>query len=897
MIFGFGGGDDAKTERNTCFVKPTDYTPRTTLPFLASPIPGLGGSHHTLPPPATLPAAHSGTHTHLLLGGPTTAAWHSFCPRAAVHQRFPHAPPSMRLATAPTRPHARHGTPHTFYLARLRRAGRPRAAPRPRATPEDSASTDPPPLSPPAELLAILANGAAWTAGAALSSRGRVVEGAKAAALARLASVADAPTATPADEEALLLALHAAGRHEAVCARVEGRGAASGGGGGGGSSGAAGAVPTSLRPLTDTAATAYLSSAAAAGTLSPGRPPPGGGPLTAWLTGVAARASPGGELPEPGAAAARPLHVLVASPSAFPLPRTPLPGRTSPLAAAVSAFATAIGLVALFMLGASVSRRAAAPSSFGGGSSLPTHSSSAGLPSSSGLNLGGAESRGGAFAPKEYGGEDVPEASRVRFADVKGCDEAKGELEEIVSYLRDPARFTALGGKLPKGVLLTGPPGTGKTLLARAVAGEAGVPFFFRAGSEFEEMFVGVGARRARALFAAAKKAAPCIVFIDEIDAIGGPRKAAWDNGGGRKTLNQLLVEMDGFEQNSGVIVIAATNIGDALDSALTRPGRFDRHVAVPLPDVRGRLDILTHYLGRVPLDPAGPPLSDVAGTLARRTPGFSGAQLAALVNEAALSAARTGATSVDATRLDEARDKLLMGTERRSLVQSAASRRLTAYHEGGHALVAMTTPGARPVHKATIVPRGHALGMVAQLPDGDETSVTRAQLRAQIDVALGGKAAEALVFGEDAVTTGARSDLATATAVARHMVAECGMSDVVGPRYVGGSDTEPSTSRASPDVARAVDAEIGTLLRDAYARVSSLLKEREADLHRLAAALLEHETLTAADVRAVLDGTFARPPPTRPEAVGDEAATLAALGVDVGGGAAPAQMNVGRKR
>ena len=791
----------------------------------------------------------------------------------------------MRLAAAPTRPHARRVTLHTVCLARLRPAGRPRARRHLRATPEDSASTDAPPpplLSPPAELASILANGTAWTAGAALSSRGRVAESAMAAALARLASTADAPAATPADEEALLLALHAAGRHEDVCARVEGRATVSGGG----SSGSA-AVPPSLRPLTDTAATAYLSSAAAAGTLTPGRPPPGGGPLPAWLTGVAARASPGGELPEPGAAAARPLHVLVSLPSTFPLPRSPPTGQTSPLAAAVSAFATAVGLVALFMLGASVSRRAAAPTAFGGGSSMPTHSSSSGMPSSAGLNLGGAEARGGAFAPKEYGGEDVPEASRVRFSDVKGCDEAKGELEEVVAYLRDPSRFTALGGKLPKGVLLTGPPGTGKTLLARAVAGEAGVPFFFRAGSEFEEMFVGVGARRARALFAAAKKATPCIVFIDEIDAIGGPRKAAWDNAGGRKTLNQLLVEMDGFEQNSGVIVIAATNIGDALDSALTRPGRFDRHVAVPLPDVRGRLDILTHYLGRVPLDPSGPPLPDVAGTLARRTPGFSGAQLAALVNEAALSAARTGATSVDATRLDEARDKLLMGTERRSLVQSAASRRLTAYHEGGHAVVAMTTPGARPVHKATIVPRGHALGMVAQLPDGDETSVTRAQLRAQIDVALGGKAAEALVFGEDAVTTGARSDLATATAVARHMVAECGMSDVVGPRYVGGGDDSPSSSpRASPDVARAVDAEIGTLLRDAYARVSGLLKEREADLHRLAAALLEHETLTAADVRAVLDGTFARPPPTRlPQGEGDEAATLAALGVDVGGG------------
>ncbi|BBN17942.1 ATP-dependent metalloprotease [Marchantia polymorpha subsp. ruderalis] len=445
------------------------------------------------------------------------------------------------------------------------------------------------------------------------------------------------------------------------------------------------------------------------------------------------------------------------------------------------------------------------------------------------------------YAPKEFNKEAVPEKNVKTFKDVKGCDEAKAELEEIVEYLKNPAKFTRLGGKLPKGVLLIGPPGTGKTLLAKAIAGEAGVPFFYRAGSEFEEMFVGVGARRVRSLFQAAKKKAPCIVFIDEIDAVGGSRKQ-WE-GHTKKTLNQLLVEMDGFEPNEGIIVLAATNLPETLDPALTRPGRFDRHVVLTNPDVRGRQEILDLYLQDKPLS------DDVdVKSLARGTPGFSGADLANLVNMAAVKAAVDGNDKIYSNQLEFAKDKILMGTERKSLTLSEESRKLTAYHESGHAVVAFNTIGANPIHKATIMPRGTALGMVTQLPEKDETSISKMQLLARLDVCMGGRVAEELIFGADQVTSGARSDLQQATALARHMVSECGMSDLIGPIFV---DTE--SQRPSHDIQKSIDAEVVRLLKEAYERVRKLLKKRESDLHSLARALLEHETLNAKQITDIL--------------------------------------------
>lgn len=446
-----------------------------------------------------------------------------------------------------------------------------------------------------------------------------------------------------------------------------------------------------------------------------------------------------------------------------------------------------------------------------------------------------------AYAPKEYNKETLPEKNTKTFKDVKGCNEAKEELEEIVEYLKDPTKFTRLGGKLPKGVLLTGPPGTGKTLLAKAIAGEAGVPFFYRAGSEFEEMFVGVGARRVRALFQAAKKKAPCIVFIDEIDAVGSTRKQ-WE-GHTKKTLHQLLVEMDGFEANEGIIVVAATNLPEILDPALTRPGRFDRHVVVTNPDVRGRQEILELYLLNKPVS------EDVdVKLLARGTPGFNGADLANLVNMAALKAAVEGTETINNSQLEFAKDKIVMGTERKSFVQSDESRKLTAYHESGHAVVAFNTAGAHPIHKATITPRGNALGMVSQIPDKDETSVSKIQMLARLDVAMGGRVAEELIFGTEQVTTGARSDLQHATALARHMVSECGMSDSVGPIFIAVDDHRPSQ-----EIQRNIDAEVVRLLKEAYERVKGLLKKHEADLHALAKALLENETLTSTQIHQVL--------------------------------------------
>jgi len=436
--------------------------------------------------------------------------------------------------------------------------------------------------------------------------------------------------------------------------------------------------------------------------------------------------------------------------------------------------------------------------------------------------------------------------SPARFEDVKGVDEAKHELSEVVEFLKDPSKFTALGGKLPKGVLLVGPPGTGKTLLARAVAGEAGVPFFYASGSEFEEMFVGVGARRVRDLFAAARKASPCIVFIDEIDAIGGARNPK-DQQYMKMTLNQLLVELDGFKPADGVIVVAATNFPESLDKALVRPGRFDRHVSVPNPDVKGREAILeTKFVGGgVPRDP------DVdLSVVARGTPGFSGADLANLVNLAALDAARAGAKAVAARHLDAARDRILMGAERKSAVLSPANRKLTAYHEGGHALVALRTEGAHPLHKATIVPRGSSLGLVMQLPgEGDDgTSVTRRQLLAKLDVCMGGRVAEELVFGSGAVTTGASSDLEQATRLARAMVTKFGMSERLGAVSIPYGDSSDS-GVLSPETRAAVEAEVKALLTGAYERAQRLLKKHEQDLHALAAELLEKETLSGGEI------------------------------------------------
>ncbi|KAJ8536862.1 hypothetical protein K7X08_035263 [Anisodus acutangulus] len=442
------------------------------------------------------------------------------------------------------------------------------------------------------------------------------------------------------------------------------------------------------------------------------------------------------------------------------------------------------------------------------------------------------------YAPKELNKEIMPEKNVKTFKDVKGCDDAKQELEEVVEYLKNPSKFTRLGGKLPKGILLTGAPGTGKTLLAKAIAGEAGVPFFYKAGSEFEEMFVGVGARRVRSLFQAAKKKAPCIIFIDEIDAVGSTRKQ-WE-GHTKKTLHQLLVEMDGFEQNEGIILMAATNLPDILDPALTRPGRFDRHIVVPNPDVRGRQEILELYLQDKPVS------DDVnVNLIARGTPGFNGADLANLVNIAAIKAAVEGAEKLNASQLEFAKDRIIMGTERKTMFLSEDSKKLTAYHESGHAIVALNTEGAHPIHKATIMPRGSALGMVTQLPSNDETSISKKQLLARLDVCMGGRVAEELVFGPDNVTTGASSDLNTATELAHYMVSSCGMSDAIGPVHI--------KEWLSAEMQSHIDAEVVKLLREAYARVKALLKMHEKALHTLANALLECETLSSEEIRRIL--------------------------------------------
>ncbi|KAI4330927.1 hypothetical protein MLD38_029164 [Melastoma candidum] len=457
-------------------------------------------------------------------------------------------------------------------------------------------------------------------------------------------------------------------------------------------------------------------------------------------------------------------------------------------------------------------------------------------------SLGGIGTSGvgssSSYSTKELNKEVTPEKNVKTFKDVKGCDDAKQELEEVVEYLKNPAKFTRLGGKLPKGILLTGAPGTGKTLLAKAIAGEAGVPFFYRAGSEFEEMFVGVGARRVRSLFQAAKKKAPCIIFIDEIDAVGSTRKQ-WE-GHTKKTLHQLLVEMDGFEQNEGIILMAATNFPDILDPALTRPGRFDRHIVVPSPDVKGRQEILELYLQDKPL------ADDVdVKAIARGTPGFNGADLANLVNIAAIKAAVEGAEKLTSVQLEFAKDRIIMGTERKTMFVSEESKKLTAYHESGHAIVAFHTEGAHPIHKATITPRGSALGMVTQLPSSDETSISKKQLLARLDVCMGGRVAEELIFGQDHITSGASSDLQTATELAQYMVSNCGMSESIGPIHI--------KERPSAEMQSRIDAEVVKLLREAYDRVKALLKKHEKALRALANALLEYETLNAEEIKRIL--------------------------------------------
>jgi cell division protease FtsH len=448
---------------------------------------------------------------------------------------------------------------------------------------------------------------------------------------------------------------------------------------------------------------------------------------------------------------------------------------------------------------------------------------------------------------------------RVTFADVAGVDEAKEELEEVVEFLRDPHRFQRLGGKIPKGVLLLGPPGTGKTLLARSVAGEANVPFFTISGSDFVEMFVGVGASRVRDMFEQGKKNAPCIIFIDEIDAVGRHRGAGLGGGNDEReqTLNQLLVEMDGFEANEGVILIAATNRPDVLDPALLRPGRFDRQVVVPNPDINGREKILKVHMRKVPLGP------DVeARVIARGTPGFSGADLANLVNEAALLAARRNKRVVGMQELEDAKDKVMMGAERRSMVMTEEEKKLTAYHESGHAIVALHEPASDPIHKATIIPRGRALGMVMRLPEGDRISMSKEKLKADLAVAMGGRIAEEMIFGPEKITTGASSDIKMATDMARRMVMEWGMSEELGPINYG-SDREEvflgysmgQQKSMSATTANKVDAEVKRIVDEAYARATKTLTENRHELETLAKALLEFETLNGEEIPMVLKG------------------------------------------
>ena len=481
----------------------------------------------------------------------------------------------------------------------------------------------------------------------------------------------------------------------------------------------------------------------------------------------------------------------------------------------------------------------------------------------------------------------------VTFADVAGVEEAKQEVGEIVDFLKDPGKFQKLGGKIPKGVLMVGSPGTGKTLLARAIAGEAKVPFFTISGSDFVEMFVGVGASRVRDMFEQAKKHAPCIIFIDEIDAVGRHRGAGLGGGHDEReqTLNQLLVEMDGFEGNEGIIVIAATNRPDVLDPALLRPGRFDRQVVVPLPDVRGREQILRVHMRRVPLaDDVKPAL------IARGTPGFSGADLANLVNEAALFAARANKRIVGMEEFERAKDKILMGTERRSMVMSEAEKRMTAYHEAGHAIVGMTVPEHDPVYKVTIIPRGRALGVTQFLPEQDRYSFSKRRLESAITTLFGGRIAEELIFGPESVTTGASNDIERATELARNMVTKWGLSDRLGPLtyteetgevFLGRSVTQHK--QVSDVTAHAIDEEIRRVIENNYQRARQILTSSLDKLHTMADALMKYETIDEEQLKDLMAGKTPKPPAGWDEALSNKPPQAPAEGPAAGGGPIPA--------
>ena len=493
---------------------------------------------------------------------------------------------------------------------------------------------------------------------------------------------------------------------------------------------------------------------------------------------------------------------------------------------------------------------------------------------------GGGSGRGG---PMAFGKSKARLLSddqiKTTFADVAGVDEAKAEVQELVEFLRDPGKFQRLGGHIPRGILMVGQPGTGKTLLAKAIAGEAKVPFFSISGSDFVEMFVGVGASRVRDMFEQAKKASPCIIFIDEIDAVGRHRGAGLGGGHDEReqTLNQLLVEMDGFEANDGVIVIAATNRPDVLDPALLRPGRFDRQVVVDLPDIRGREQILKVHMRKVPLS------DDVdASIIARGTPMFSGADLENLVNEAALFAARANKRLVEMEEFDKAKDKIMMGTERKSMVMSEKEKRNTAYHEGGHVIVGRLVPDHDPVYKVSIIPRGRALGVTMFLPEEDRHSISRQGLHSQICSLFGGRIAEEMILGKDGVTTGASNDIERATSLARNMVTKWGLSDSLGPLLYDEDDGEPflgmsASTRPKPrsdETSKAIDNEVRAIIDDCYATAENLLRENMDKLHAMADALMEYETLSADQLDDIMAGAKPRQPTETPRSKSDDSPT-----------------------
>ncbi|MGD8430290.1 MAG: ATP-dependent zinc metalloprotease FtsH [Ectothiorhodospiraceae bacterium] len=478
---------------------------------------------------------------------------------------------------------------------------------------------------------------------------------------------------------------------------------------------------------------------------------------------------------------------------------------------------------------------------------------------------GGGSGRGAMSFGKSRARMMSEEQVKVTFADVAGVEEAKEDVMELVEFLRDPSKFQRLGGRIPKGVLMVGPPGTGKTLLAKAIAGEARVPFFSISGSDFVEMFVGVGAARVRDMFGQAKKHAPCIIFIDELDAVGRQRGAGLGGGHDEReqTLNQMLVEMDGFEGNEGIIVIAATNRPDVLDPALLRPGRFDRQVVVPLPDVRGREHILKVHMGKVPI------ADDVeARVIARGTPGFSGADLANLVNEAALFAARRNKRVVDMQDFEDAKDKILMGAERKSMVMTEDEKRLTAYHESGHAIVGLLSPEHDPVHKVTIIPRGRALGVTMFLPEEDRYSYSKQRLNSQISSLFGGRLAEEMIFGNERVTTGAQNDIQRATEIARNMVTKWGLSDRMGPLSYGEDEGEVFLGHTvtqhktiSDETAHAIDEEVRRIIDDNYHEAKRILDENMEKLHAMAEALIRYETIDGDQIDDIMSGRPPRPP------------------------------------